>query len=147
MCIQAAKVGENTIDSIEEIPGNFPCGSNRCLTCPVLCAEPVISGPCGDFDIKHSFSCTSSCVIYVISCTKCDVLYVGETGRTLRERKNGHFSDIRCNRIEKNEVAEHFCSSPHNLQTDFAIRAVFAVPDVCLRQNSSVSSVLLNLWV
>ena len=114
---------------IEEIPGNFPCGSNRCLTCPVLCAEPVISGPCGDFDIKHSFSCTSSCVIYVISCTKCDVLYVGETGRTLRERKNGHFSDIRCNRIEKNEVAEHFCSSPHNLQTDFAIRAVYAVPD------------------
>ena len=97
---------------IEEIPGNFPCGSGRCLTCSVLCAEPVITGPCGSFSITKSFSCTSTCVVYVIVCTKCDVLYVGETGRSLRERKNDHFSDIRCKKVDKNEVAEHFCSSP-----------------------------------
>ena len=65
--------------------------------------------------------------MYVIVCTKCDVLYVGETGRSLRERKNDHFSDIRLKKTAKNEVAEHFCSSPHDLYNDFTIRAVHSV--------------------
>ena len=52
---------------------------------------------------------------------------VGETSMTLRNRKNGHFSDIRCKRVKKSEVAEHFCSSPHDLNTDFSIRAVHTV--------------------
>ena len=112
---------------IEEIPGNFPCGSRRCLTCSVLCAEPVISGPCGSFSITKSFTCTSTCVVYVIVCTKCDILYVGETSRSLRDRKNDHFSDIKCKRTDKNEVAEHFCSAPHNVYEDFTIRAVHTV--------------------
>ena len=112
---------------IEEIPGNFPCGSNRCLCCKVLCSEPVVSGPCGSFTIQRSFSCTSACVVYVIMCTKCDVIYVGETGRTLRDRKNDHFSDIRRRKTDKSEVAEHFCSSPHDLEADFNIRAVHTV--------------------
>ena len=112
---------------IEEIPGNFPCGSNRCLCCRVLCSEPVISGLCGSFTIRRSFSCTDACVVYVIVCTKCDILYVGETGRTLRDRKNDHFSDIRCGKTDRSEVAEHFCSSPHNVEEDFTIRAVHTV--------------------
>ena len=100
----------------------FPC---HC--CRVLCAEPVITGPCGSFNIQRSFTCISTCVVYVITCTKCNILYVGETSLTLRKRKNNHFSDIRCKRTDKNEVAEHFCSSPHDLQSDFVIRAVHTV--------------------
>ena len=96
-------------------------------TCSVLCVEPVISGPCGSFSITKSFTCTSTCVVYVIVCTKCDIMYVGETSRSLRDRKNDHFSDIKCKRTDKNEVAEHFCSTPHNVYEDFTIRAVHAV--------------------
>ena len=106
--IKRQTVRSKLSSSIEEIPGNFPCGSNKCLTCQVLCGEPVITGPCGSFEIKRSFTCVSSCVIYVVTCLKCDVLYVGETSMTLRNRKNGHFSDIRCKRVKKSEVAEHF---------------------------------------
>ena len=76
-----------------------------------------------------SFSCTNRNVIYVIHCSKCDMLYIGETGRTLRDRKNGHMSDIRLGKTEKNEVAEHFCSSPHNIQDDFSIRAILTMED------------------
>ena len=94
--IKRQTVRSKLLAPIEEIPGNFPCGSKRCLTCPVLCAEPSITGPCGSFEIKRSFTCTDRCVIYVIVCTKCNVLYVGETSRSLRERKNDHSSDIRC---------------------------------------------------
>ena len=89
--------------------------------------EPVITGPCGSFEIKRSFTCVSSCVVYVITCLKCDVLYVGETCRSLRDRKNDHFSDIRCKRTKNKPVAEHFCSSPHDLNVDFSIRAVHTV--------------------
>ena len=112
-----------------EIPGNFPCGVSRCLTCDLLSAEPLVVGPCGSFEITSSFSCNSRNVLYVIHCSKCDMLYIGETGMTLRNRKNGHMSDIRLRKIEKNEVAEHFCSSPHNIQDDFSIRAILTIED------------------
>ena len=125
--IKRQTVRSKLSSSVEEIPGNFPCGSRRCLTCQVLCGEPVVTGPCGSFEIKRSFTCASSCVVYVITCLKCDVLYVGETCRSLRDRKNDHFSDIRCKRTKNKPVAEHFCSSPHDLNVDFSIRAVHTV--------------------
>ena len=44
-----------------------------------------------------------------------------------KSAKNDHFSDIRCGKTDKSEVAEHFCSSPHNVEEDFTIRAVHTV--------------------
>ena len=114
---------------LDEIPGNFPCGVTRCKTCDVLCGDPLVVGPCGEFQIKSSFTCTDINVIYVITCTKCNLLYIGETGMTLRKRKNKHVSDIRCKNTKDNEVAEHFCSSPHSIQDDFSIRAILTVVD------------------
>ena len=111
----------------DEIPGNFPCNVRACKTCDLLCPQTVVIGPCGSFDISGSFSCYDTCVIYVITCTKCNVLYVGETGDTLRNRKNGHISDINCKKVDKNEVAEHFCSSPHRIEEDFSIKAIMRV--------------------
>ena len=116
-------------EPIDEIPGNFPCGAPRCKTCHVICGEPLVVGPTGSFEIRHSFNCKSSNVIYVIHCTRCDRSYVGETSRPLHRRKNDHWSDIKCKRTEKNEVAEHFCSGQHNLVDDFSIRAVLRVDD------------------
>ena len=54
---------------------------------------------------------------------------MGETGDTLRNRKNGHISDINCKKVDKNEVAEHFCSSPHSIEEDFSIKAIMRVRD------------------
>ena len=68
-------------------------------------------------------------MIYAINCLKCDLLYIGETGLTMRKRKNKHISDINCKRTENNEVAQHFCSSPHSVQDDFSIRAILRVHD------------------
>ena len=111
----------------DEIPGNFPCGKSRCKTCDVLCGDSLVVGPYGEFEIRSSFTCSDVNVIYAITCTKCNLLYIGETGMTMRERKNKHISDIRCSRTRENEVAEHFCSSPHSLQDDFSIRAILKV--------------------
>ena len=57
------------------------------------------------------------------------MIYIGETMRTLRDRKNGHYSDINCRRTDKNEVAEHFCSGTCSYDEHFSIRAVLEVID------------------
>ena len=40
-------------------------------------------------------SCGTTNVIYGIHCVHCGLVYVGETGRSLRSRMNGHRSAIK----------------------------------------------------
>ena len=50
-----------------------------------------------------------------ITCTLCpNSLYIGETGNTLRQRLNGHKSDIR--KKKNTPVADHFNLPNHSLQ-------------------------------
>ena len=39
-------------------------------------------------------TCGSSNVVYAIHCVRCGLMYVGETGRSLRSRINGHRAGI-----------------------------------------------------
>ena len=51
-------------------------------------------------------------IIYGSTCTECGkVVYVGETGRQLKERVEKHLRDIRLNRDKS--VVTHFNSSTH----------------------------------
>ena len=58
--------------------GTFPCLSSKYKTCDSI---TIVSAPKSDFHIKHHFTCASSHLIYCISCSRCDMLYIGETGR------------------------------------------------------------------
>ena len=42
----------------------------------------------------EQFTCGSSNVVYAIHCIRCGLMYVGETGRSLRSRINGHRAGI-----------------------------------------------------
>ena len=58
--------------------------------------------------------CTERDVIYRLKCTKCDkVVYVGETGRQLKERIEEHLRDIRLSRDKP--VATQVNSSNHSI--------------------------------
>jgi len=62
--------------------------------------------------ISDEMSCNSINTIYLITCTKCKFQYVGETGRTLRERFNNHRSDIK---LHKNTaISIHFNDILHS---------------------------------
>ena len=61
--------------------GTFSCSRARCYTCSFLNSATSISAPKSNFVIRHNFTCTSSNIIYCISCSKCCKLYIGETGR------------------------------------------------------------------
>ena len=54
----------------------------------------------------------SSGLIYCISCRRCPAIYIGETGRTLRERFGEHLRSIHKN-APGFPVAEHFSSNGH----------------------------------
>ena len=71
------------------------CGGSRCKTCKhLVVGNSFASNVTGkSYNIscpRGSISCGIKNVIYVISCKKCGVQYVGETSQTLRGRFNNH---------------------------------------------------------
>ena len=73
------------------------CGTKLCGTCPYLKQgkEFTFSATNETFWIKHSMNCTSTNLIYVITCAGCGHNYIGETGDVLRNRVTVHKQQIR----------------------------------------------------
>ena len=57
--------------------------------------EFTFSATNGTFRIKHSMSCTSTNLIYVITCAICGQNYIGEKSDVLRNRVTVHKQQIR----------------------------------------------------
>ncbi|OCT92942.1 hypothetical protein XELAEV_18016010mg, partial [Xenopus laevis] len=93
--------------------GTFPCNSNRCETCKyILCKDQVAIPNTQKVDtILDHYSCASSNVVYMITCTRCPTggIYIGETGQKLRTRKNHHRHKINIKSCDT-PVGQHFCS-------------------------------------
>ena len=87
--------------------GAFSCSRSRCYTCSFLNSATFITRPKSNFIIRHNFTCTSSSIIYCISCSKYCKLYIDETGRHLSDRFSEHLRSVRNNDIDK-PVARHF---------------------------------------
>lgn len=98
-----------------EVPGTYSCSKSRCITCQHVVNNTDINGPLGSYSITKSFTCTSTNIIYGIICLKCGILYIGETGRQLKERIREHLRDVKKNTMNK-EVAIHFNQSGHSIQ-------------------------------
>ena len=74
--------------------GRYPCGAPRCRTCAHVSATTIIDGQRHNITIRKHFTCKSSNVVYCISCRRCPILCIGETGRMLRERTGEHLRAI-----------------------------------------------------
>ena len=99
----------------------------------VLCNVEKLSGPKRCIKITDHFTCTSSNVIYCITCTLCKELYIGETGRRLGDRFREHLRDVE--KDDKNAskpVARHFNLPNHSKQH-------MVVCDLSLHQGSTES--------
>ena len=94
--------------------GTYPCGRPRCLTCKHTTPRTTVQGPKSVYTIRDRFTCQSANVVYCIVCRRCSVLYIGETGRRLRQRFSEHLRSIR-NHSPGFPVAEHFNSPSHSL--------------------------------
>ncbi|OCT67539.1 hypothetical protein XELAEV_18038837mg [Xenopus laevis] len=89
--------------------GTFPCNSNRCETCKyILCKDQVAILNTQ----KVYYSCASSNVVYMITCTRCSTggIYIRETGQKYHHRYK--INTKSCD----TPVGQHFCSQNHSLQ-------------------------------
>ncbi|XP_015197558.2 uncharacterized protein [Lepisosteus oculatus] len=94
-------------------PGTFPCKRARCITCKYTATTTLIQGPSGQFQITQTASCTSSNLIYCISCSKCPAIYIGETGRRLGDRFREHVRAVKIKDLSK-PIVSHFTSDGHD---------------------------------
>ena len=72
------------------------------------------------FLLKGSFNCNTEGVIYLITCTKCNKQYVGQTGRKIVVRAKEHLYWIR---KKKEATGIHFSTENHS-NSDMRIQVV-----------------------
>ena len=87
----------------------FKRGRSQCKTCPFIHNEEKISGPKRSIKITDHFTCTSANVIYCITCTYCNKLYIRETGRRLGDRFREH-RDVERNDKDANQSPDTLIS-------------------------------------
>ena len=68
------------------------CHRALCSTCPILLSYHTISSSVTQqpFHLTDTFTCSSTNLIYVIICSKCSKMYVGQTTKTIRNRFRHH---------------------------------------------------------
>ena len=77
--------------------GTFACRHPRCLTCRYTTSQTILQSPKRLYTIRDRFTSLhqSENVVYSIICRRCGCLYIGETGRRLRERFSEHLRSVR----------------------------------------------------
>ena len=92
------------------------------MTCGYISRDKLFAGPKGTFHIDDKFTWDSSGVVYAIQCTnaRCGHIYIGETGRKLKERFREHRQHVIKN-TRDNEVASHFNQVGHNGVDDMSV--------------------------
>jgi len=109
--------------------GFTKCNSNKCLTCKYHSNDKDYfksTNYSSTFTIKQTVNCGSKNIICLITCKKCNLQYVGETSRTLRDRTTDHRSNISTHK--KTPIGLHFNSDNHTYR-DLEITAIEKIPD------------------
>ena len=73
------------------------CPDTKCKACNYITESTNVTSSTNKrtYKLNSKFSCRSRNLIYLITCKKCHKQYVGETGRTLKQRITDHISCIR----------------------------------------------------
>ena len=105
-------------------------GSVRCKTCKHISqgstfTSNVTKKSYGVITHSTSMTCTSDNVVYLISCNKCGIQYVGETSQKLRNRLNNHRSSLK--RLTNLYLYHHFSSDGHS-GDDICIMPIEEIP-------------------
>ena len=92
----------------------YRCEHARCMTCATIVNLTRIKLKSESRPIHGHFTCETRALVYLITCSRCNAVYVGETGQKLRERLNGRRADIRNGNYTL--VGVHFCQPGHELR-------------------------------
>lgn len=121
-CINVVYKKEKSIGDIlvrakinsDDNKGCFPCNNKPCTICQYVITTNEVRSNNGTFrhKIQQRLDCNSSNAIYLIRCQKCNIDYVGETGRSVRVRIKEHIYAIKSKKDLP--VANHFTMSGHD---------------------------------
>ena len=108
----------------------LPCGSFRwgknCATCPYIShglTTYTLFSTGETRPIKFNLTCETKSLIYMIQCNRCNLQYIGETKRRLKDRFNEHVRTIDKpnNKSKPTTAAEHFLSSSNHTANDMIL--------------------------
>jgi len=93
-----------------------PCNGKKCQTCDLISTNSNFRSTTYNktIPIQTDCNCDTKDIIYLITCTKCNIQYVGESGQKLRDRINNHKSTIRTGKLTP--IAIHFNSNDHSIE-------------------------------
>ena len=121
------------------------CNHPRCATCKVHLNHSTSfksNYPLNRrvYHIRHPFTCQTTNVVYLITCTKCKKQYVGCTSAQLKVRINQHRSCI--NNKKGSYIHKHFNLPDHKL-TDLRVQPI----DTPTGSSASVLQDLEQFWI
>lgn len=96
--------------------GYRTCGKLNCFTCKYHATDSKTFSSSKNnkiFNIRDSIYCNSTNIIYLITCTKCQTQYVGETERSLRDRMTDHRSKVK--NKQNTPIGIHFNLPGHSI--------------------------------
>ena len=101
------------------------CVYDYVYTCKFMtnCSAIHIKGPKLSFNVTQPFTCISKNIVYGIICKRCNIIYIGETGRRLADRITEHIRSIR-NNFSGFPVAQHFNPPSHCSLNDFSVTGI-----------------------
>ncbi|XP_053571161.1 oxidative stress-induced growth inhibitor 2 isoform X2 [Bombina bombina] len=104
--------------------GNYRCGHVPCKSCKYTDKSFTFtsSQTHKSYPITTRMDCTSTHIIYLITCSLCQQQYVGITTRPLKDRIREHLLSIE-EEFPRTPVAKHFHTHPHKL-THFTFKAI-----------------------
>ena len=122
-----AKLSSNSANP-QLTPGSFRYGKN-CATCPYIShglATYTFFSTGETLPIKSNLTCDTKILIYIIQCNRCNLQYIGETKRRLKDRFNEHHRtmDNPNAKSEPTTAAKHFLSSPNHTANDMQLIAI-----------------------
>ena len=74
--------------SLERTVGSFKCKKSRCQVCLNVNETDTFTSTVTKktYKINHKFDCSDKCLIYLLTCKKCLIQYVGKTADEFRYR-------------------------------------------------------------
>ena len=98
-----------------KVKGMKKCGRN-CPSCPYIKEDKIVKASKGGktVEINSECNCKSENIIYIITCKKCTMQYIGKTERSLDERVREHCSYIRNQHLHQ-PTGHHFNLPGHQL--------------------------------
>ena len=85
-----------------------------CKACPFINETKLIKTNTFKWEIRKHVQCGTSNIVYLLECTKCFEMYIGETKRPLRERISEHVQYAR-SLIPTKATGIHFNKPGHSI--------------------------------